>query len=293
MSISLKSFQKLPRFFRRHKVISLLNLFGDPVCLIRVNDEFDAFIDARDGFARLIPIENEFEREFFALARVLLEPQSEKVFLDVGANYGLMSLGLSLQFTGTLQAHLFEANPYLCKIIRKSLLHNPKANCRLIEAAVMASSGNYTLNFDIRHSGAGHITEATPSGSVIGTTIDQYVSEAHLAQVDLLKIDVEGNESAVLQGASESLKNKVIRAVYFEYAPEQLARSGTPHDPIDLLLTSGYEVFHCREFDVGDSPTHTIGTGTRQTKLRRLRKPVETRITDLLALLPGTASPLL
>ena len=49
------------------------------------------------------------------------------------------------------------------------------------------------------------------------STVDQICVELGLDQIDLLKIDVQGYEYQVLEGASELLGRQAARLVYFEY----------------------------------------------------------------------------
>jgi FkbM family methyltransferase len=48
-------------------------------------------------------------------------------------------------------------------------------------------------------------------------TLDEYVSENNINNIDLLKIDVEGHELDVLNGASGCLKDSRIRCIQFEF----------------------------------------------------------------------------
>ena len=87
----------------------------------------------------------------------------------------------------------------------------------------------------------------------------------------------------------------MIDAVYFEYCPGHLKRANFEGDPIDLLMRYGYEVFHFRPNDteVRECPTHEIGEAKRLIHLSEVRTPLETSITDLIALRRGSARPLL
>jgi FkbM family methyltransferase len=283
------TFQKLPRFLRRHKLLRLLAWPGGPVHRVRVNDAFDAFIDVRDGFARLVAIDEAFETEFFGLAEVLLESDGRKVFFDVGANFGLMALGLGASLGGRLEAHLFEANPHLCGIIERSLSVNSGPQFHLVRGAVMAEPGFYQLAFELGHTGAGHVSR---DGGVMvdGLTLDDYLEEKRIDCVDLLKIDVEGNETAVLQGARRALAEQRIKAIYFEYCPQHIERAGSPVDPVTLLRESGWEVFYCRNFDLAAGSSHVVKGDKRRAHLMELMNPPQIAITDLVALPKGRAS---
>lgn len=67
------------------------------------------------------------------------------------------------------------------------------------------------------------------------STLDRYVAEQQLTTIDFLKIDVEGHELNVLQGASQTLKNKQIHAIQFEYNYLWKQTSNTLEGVFDLL----------------------------------------------------------
>ncbi len=292
--MSLKSFQKLPIFLRRHKILRVMCMAGGPIQRLRVNQQFDAFIDIRDGFARLIAIEEEFEPGFFSLAQHLL-PKESPVFMDVGANFGILSLGLWHLSKHELKAHLFEPNPHLCEIIQKSIEWNRAGGLELINAAAMESAGEVFLSFDLSHTGAGFVSSNPTGVPVRALALDDYLESSGIATVDLLKIDVEGNEASVLGGLRRALQGKRIKAVYFEYCPEQIQRSASSVYPFDLLLECGYEVFACDHIGSGtkSAPTHVLRANDSlqngELPLVHLHQAPDIRITDLLALPRGRA----
>jgi FkbM family methyltransferase len=68
-------------------------------------------------------------------------------------------------------------------------------------------------------------TERTVSYQVKTTTLHAYAEEAHIEHIDMLKIDVEGYEMHVLEGASDLLDRQAIDIFVFEYnAPWVLSR---------------------------------------------------------------------
>lgn len=292
---SLLLFQRMPRYFRRHKLLRAFAFVGGGnVHRVRVNRSFEAYIDVRDGFARLVAIEEEFEAEFFSLAQRLL-PRHKPVFFDVGANYGLMSFGLWNSAPDSLSTHLFEANPNLCAIIERSIQLNQPQRFHLVNRAVMDSAADVCLSFEVSHTGAGYVSKEAGGLVVKSITLDEYIRTKEIDRVDLLKIDVEGNEAAVLNGASDALKRKLIRAIYFEYCPAHLERSKAKTDPIEFLRINGYQIF---AFDqaalaAAGKPTHQFVSTTAFMNVRiplvEVQSPLKTRITDLLALPQGLA----
>lgn len=293
----LRFFQKLPRFLRRHKILKAICIAGQPVQRLRVNNHFDAFIDIRDGFARLIAIEDDFESGFFFLAQYLL-PKESPVLIDVGANFGLLSLGLWHLSNYQLKAHLFEPNPQLCSIIQKSIKLNHAHGLELVNAAAMESAGEVFLSFDLSHTGAGFVS-SNPNGiPVLALVLDEHLQASGIPTVDLLKIDVEGNEASVLCGLRRALLAKEIKAVYFEYCPEQIQRAASAVSPFDLLVEYGYDVFACDQVGSGTdaAATHVLRSvdslKVGDLPLVLLSRAPDTRITDLLALPRGRATPI-
>lgn len=77
---------------------------------------------------------------------------------------------------------------------------------------------------------------------VVATTIDSYCAANFIARVDVLKIDTEGGELAVLRGAMDVLRRD-HPLVIAEYAPTNADQYGYHPDALIELLTGlGYNV---------------------------------------------------
>lgn len=96
---------------------------------------------------------------------------------------------------------------------------------------------------DEENTGAAHL-EADDDGPVAAVTLDGWMSRnPWLDRLDLLKIDTEGMELAVLTGAAATLE-KHSPMVYAEIAEEQLARAGATSAQIESVLRDrGYRLF--------------------------------------------------
>ena len=78
------------------------------------------------------------------------------------------------------------------------------------------------------------------------TTGDAFLAEAKLAQVDLLKIDTEGSELAVLQGFRTALERRAIRAIQFEYGYVAIISRALLIDFYEFLEPLGYAIGRLR-----------------------------------------------
>ena len=139
------------------------------------------------------------------------------VFLDAGANHGLLSFGLAGRLADRVKFHLFEPNPKLVSSIKQSLALYPQMHCKINQMALSDREGTVTFLFDAEQSGTSHIVSGAAGEEVVSTTLDLYLERENIKRVDLLKIDVEGFELAVLRGAERHLQNQNIQAIYFEH----------------------------------------------------------------------------
>lgn len=66
-------------------------------------------------------------------------------------------------------------------------------------------------------------------------TLDSWLDRERIALVDFMKLDTEGHELSVLQGAKHALANRQIRALSFEFGSANINSRTFFHDFWDLL----------------------------------------------------------
>jgi FkbM family methyltransferase len=128
------------------------------------------------------------------------------VFYDVGANVGLYSLWAAKLVSPTGEVHAFEPAAVPRALLEQLVAQNPGVDVRVVPSAVGAVEGSATIWVRPGHSGISSLDPAgsTPVGQQVGlTTLDRYAATHE--PPDLIKIDVEGHELAVLEGARELL----------------------------------------------------------------------------------------
>jgi hypothetical protein len=76
----------------------------------------------------------------------------------------------------------------------------------------------------------------------MATTLDIYCEERGIARIDLLKIDVEGAELQVLQGAQEMLRARRIGCVAFEFGQATFDMGNRPAQLAGLFRDHGYRL---------------------------------------------------
>lgn len=169
-----------------------------------------------------------------------------KIVLDVGANSG----GVAKRFSEEA-SEVFALEPHPGNYA--SLLDQIKIrNLSNIKPFQMAAS-NFNGESELveRESHGIHSLGPHNRGKVISKIpiqvqkLDDFWLEHITSPVALLKIDVEGFETEVLEGAGDLLRNKRIGAVLFEFSPRIHKIRGIDLDaPVSLLRSFGYEVYN-------------------------------------------------
>ena len=156
---------------------------------------------------------------------------------DVGANIGLSALEFSRTIGADGKVIAFEPHPDTAARLRANLDRNEAGNVEIVQTAVGAAPGTITFN----ESSDATLSSATViprnlvrSFDVPVTTVDLAWADKGKPVVSVLKIDVEGGELAVLQGATQLLARDHPAILLEAWGAEQL-------DPIHALLDSaGY-----------------------------------------------------
>jgi len=172
-----------------------------------------------------------------------LEP-SVAVAFDVGANRG--------QTVARMRAHLpnvrifsFEPVASTFTILKNNVNRDRGVECLQMalgdlkgqaEIAISKVSDRNTLS---ALAGPDHTTEV-----ISVTTVDDFVAERNLERIDILKMDTEGYESAVLRGAAKSFEANRIGFVLAEceFTPNPAEPHGDFFEILKFLSPFGYRV---------------------------------------------------
>jgi len=175
------------------------------------------------------------------------------VFVDVGANIGTIIWQLADKCG---QIYAFEPMPKLNQVIADSAIYNSFTSLKLYNKAVGSNAG-FVQMVDNDNSSVLNDT-STPGGVTIEvTTLDEELKD--LDKIDFIKIDVEGYEWEVLQGATATIqKHKPLLLV--ELHPMFLKNYKIAYTTvIDFLEQNNYKISY-----------HSFLEETRMGRLARL-----------------------
>jgi FkbM family methyltransferase len=166
--------------------------------------------------------------------------------IDVGANLGIVSFILAKRFPQRT-IHAFEPVPSTFHAFSTNIELNACPNIRALQCAVADREGEIFFNADPFGRAINSIA-FTSGESVIKvpcTALDTYAEKNSIDEIAFLKVDVEGFEASVFQGASRLLSQKRAAIIYYEVCPGNSKNSGIdPELPTRLLLENGYQI--CR-----------------------------------------------
>lgn len=227
----------LPDFRGRHRVLdALLPRVGEReagVCRYRMTLDLSDYMQREVYMGTYEPTESAWVRE-------TLRPGM--TYVDVGANVGYyVAMGASLVGPrGRVVG--FEPTPEAFGRLRTFVERNGIGHARCLQLALGASEGSMALyvppaSYHNLNASMTPYCEGMISITVPVVTLDSFLEENRIDTVHLLKIDVEGSEPLVLEGAQRSLRAGRIRALLAEFHPRILARVGSSPDALASWLT--------------------------------------------------------
>jgi FkbM family methyltransferase len=219
-------------------------------CIMRTLHGFWLRIDpVRDeGVERSIYYTGTYEKGALAVMKRILGQGD--LFVDAGANIGLMSLFASGLVGRAGRVYAFEPNPETAAILRENIRINGAENIEVSECAIGRRPGKARIyeRWDLNRGSATLIRPEVESGSheVTVTTLSEFLRDKR--PVRLVKLDIEGFEPEALQGAMELLQREdppVLMVECSEIAGDSSA--GGPRAIYDLLAGGGrYRIFRGR-----------------------------------------------
>lgn len=206
--------------------------------------------------------------ERFVVEKILpqLIQNPNPIFLDVGANVGKYTTLLQSNFPNA-KIHAVEPHPITFSSLVNNVslknvkthniaLGNAQGKFSLYDRADLKSSCHASLYEDI-------FTEIYRDQKVVKyevtiDSLDNFASKEAINQIDYLKIDTEGNELEVLNGAANLLNNHKIGIIQFEFNSLNIVSRAFFRDFRKLLKNYFlYRLLPKSLLPLGDNPLET------------------------------------
>lgn len=190
-------------------------------------------------------------KEAGTMAWIDAEIRPSDVFMDIGANIGIYSIAAAVRMGDRGRVYAFEPH----KVNALSLLRNIQASglggrvevfsCALSDEEGMLDFNYASLSSASTASQLGHrrvpgtSEEFAPVATerVYASSVDRLIERGSIVPPDLVKIDVDGNEIAILRGMTRLLRSdRRPRAVQVEL------NVGEQEGIIHALADAGYEL---------------------------------------------------
>lgn len=213
-------------------------------------------LDLGEGIDLSVYLFGNFQEHVFNNPHLQLHAPNRPVVLDVGANTGTMTLRFAQLFNATVYA--FEPTHYAYAKLQRNLVLNPELAARIYPVACFLSNKNeehpqLTAYASWRVDGRSlpgkhplHGGNSMPTEGVPAIRLDDWVRQQGLEKIDLIKIDTDGHEFEVLDGARETVA-RFRPTVIFEASRYQMQENGVQFSDIENVLRPlGYRIYNAK-----------------------------------------------
>jgi FkbM family methyltransferase len=208
---------------------------------IRTTDDFEMTVMPNEYIGRHLYLTGEFDRAIVAVLCQLARPGD--TLLDVGANVGYVSASF-LRNIPDSHAIAIEPHPMVAGLLRQNLSQFGSRSS-VIEAAVSDRDDQAWLATEEQNLGKSHLAAHSVRGMKVRVlSPDSIIDVLRPERIDLIKIDAEGHEEAIVAALRSHLSSRGTRAILFE----DLLKKAAPDGTIGTIFgRAGYRVFGIRK----------------------------------------------
>lgn len=179
------------------------------------------------------------------------------VLFDVGANVGAYSLVAAKFFKGAVKVFAFEPSFLNFVQLNKNIAVNDCAKeITPLQIALSNQKGLIEFQFSSLLTGAAlhslknvsDLKNSSYQQKVVAYRLDDLIKEFHLPVPNFMKLDVDGGEETILQGAPETLKNKNLRGLLVEVDEGEPTAESIKH----LLEQNGFTLVSKHKYSAAD-----------------------------------------
>jgi FkbM family methyltransferase len=172
------------------------------------------------------------------------------VIVDAGANIGLATLFFKHRYPDA-RVIAFEPEPEAFELLRRNVEDNRLTDVRLMDCALGETDGLVRLQGNPTGLGTTTLDGVWDSPKTDLTVEVKRLSSFLETPVDMLKLDVEGAEHAILHDLVAASKLELVREMLVEYHHNITAEEGTLGRLLTLLEDNGFAYQVSAAFNVG------------------------------------------
>jgi FkbM family methyltransferase len=185
-----------------------------------------------------------FEYESVRVVRKIAKPGA--MAIDIGAHIGYYTRLLSELVGPRGRVFAFEPDPRNFAVLQRNLSRRNYRNVELFNMAVGDVNGEVPLYLSEGHSNHSLIEGFVKSEAEIQVeivTLDAFLEQRGIDQIDFLKSDTEGAEPRVLSGMQRTIARSSQLDMLMELNPDALASAGVdPHEFIERIRQMGFSI---------------------------------------------------
>lgn len=214
----------------------------DPSQLLCQRNSLSWKLDLNEGIDLSIFLFGYFERDTTQAFQKVLKPGMH--VLDIGANIGAHTLPIAKQITGSGKVYAIEPTDWAFHKLQENLNLNPALTNAHTHQVLLTNNPNAapkaidaSWRVDCSEIRAKSIESASP------LSLDEFVALHAIEKIDVIKMDVDGNEVDILKSGTQALK-KYKPIMIIELCPHVLEAHGTSlNELLNLLNELGYELY--------------------------------------------------
>jgi FkbM family methyltransferase len=215
--------------------------------------------DLGDGFHLAVPLYREdnrltrdqilsYETQLLGCISYAASSMQDATMIDCGADIGMVSTMMRRQIPAIGRIVAFEPNAEVLPFLNRNLSMLPCPTLMIGHAVGNINGTGRLVRPDVDQSDHARFLVLDPDGDIRVISIDSLGLTGNI----ILKIDVEGGEYAVLEGAIQTIRQAPLCVISLEAHPAVAKRSG--RDPLELLrLLNTIRPF---QFEVAGATAH-------------------------------------
>jgi len=168
------------------------------------------------------------------------------IVLDIGANIGVYTVMIAEIVGEKGKVYAFEPDPTNFAILKKNVEINGYKNVILIDKAVSSKKGKLKLFLCEENTGDHKIYDSKENRKFVeieSIRLDDYFSD-YKGKIDFIKMDVEGSEPGVINGASKILTKNTHLKIVTEFYPMLIEEYGYSYEQyLKDIFKLGFSVY--------------------------------------------------